>query len=166
MQLNDSNSTSMQLNDSNSTSTGAQSVDVEGSNREEADFLKKAADEDAEERNYAVTKRWKLRQEIWKCWMDKHVLGDDLDLNELQLLTGDELFLTINHTSQLGKELVAFGAGIEESKAKIQECKEDIVTMKEEIKTLENDLENVLAAGFIGSMQESIRYITIIIKLH
>jgi hypothetical protein len=75
--------------------------------------------------------------------MDKNVCGDDLDLNELQLLTGDELFLTIDHTSQLGRELVAFGAGIETSKAKIQECKKFIVTSKENIKEMqENDLEN------------------------
>jgi septal ring factor EnvC (AmiA/AmiB activator) len=57
-------------------------------------------------------------------------------VNELQLLTAEELFLTIDESSLLGKELVAFTL-------KIIECKDNVRTLKEDIETLgtqESDL--------------------------
>jgi hypothetical protein len=102
------------------------------------------ADADADLRhNYSTTNRWRKRSVKWSQWMEEFVSGEDFDLNSLQLLTGDELFLTIDNKSQLGKALVAFETDIGQCKRDVAECRlktEQYRLKIEQLETEKNDL--------------------------
>jgi chromosome segregation ATPase len=85
-----------------------------------------------------------------------------LDVNKLQLLTGEERFLTIDKSSALGSELVAFALKMEERKDEVLTLKEEIVTLgmqksdlAAQIETLEMQKSNLAAQIETLEMQKS-----------
>jgi hypothetical protein len=74
--------------------------------------------------------------------------GEDFDLNSLQLLTGDELFLTIDNKSQLGKALVAFETDIGQCKRDVAECR--LKTEQYRLKIEQLETEKKRPCGTIG----------------
>lgn len=68
-------------------------------------------DDEYLDRNYSTTFRWRQRERIWNDWADAAILQHDDSsnhdyLNNLELLSGDQLFMKIDDTTELGKERI------------------------------------------------------------
>jgi predicted nucleic acid-binding Zn-ribbon protein len=122
---------------SGSTSSSDERVDG-GSNRDGA--VVEASSIIEGEHNYSITNRWRKRSEKWRQWKDGKVFANNFDLNSLQLLTGQELFMTIDESSPLGIELVAFAATMQDCKRNVQDSKGEIQTFMGDIQTFEQDI--------------------------
>ena len=124
---------------SDGRSTTSSDESVEGSNREGA--VVEASSVREGEHNYSITNRWRKRSETWRQWKDEKVFAKNFDLISLRLLTGQELFMRIDESSLLGKELVAFAASVQDCKRNVQDSEGEIQTFMGDIQTFEQDIQ-------------------------
>jgi len=124
---------------SDGRSTSSSDESVEGSNREGA--VVEASSVREGEHNYSITNRWRKRSETWRQWKDEKVFAKNFDLISLRLLTGQELFMRIDESSLLGKELVAFAASVQDCKRNVQDSEGEIQTFMGDIQTFEQDIQ-------------------------
>jgi phage shock protein A len=105
---------------------------------------------DRDEHNYSITNRWRMRDEKWKQWMtkmEKQASSEDFDLGSLELLTADDLFLTIDESdkssSPLGEAFKGLESNVQKLKNELVEYRRESEDLEKEIRDLQNELEDL-----------------------
>jgi hypothetical protein len=105
---------------------------------------------DQDEHNYSITNRWRKRDEKWKQWMtkmEKQASSEDLDLGSLELLTADDLFLTIDESdkssSPLGEAFKGLESNLQKLKNEFVEYRRESEDLEKEKRDLQNELEDL-----------------------